>query len=441
MEQAGRWLGPGLLWFALLSLQTLAEGPSLPALKRAGPQRRMEREPMDDEEFLDLVQRRAILYFWHEADPRTGLVKDRARNFGPDNHHIGNFAATGFGLTAIAIAERRGWLPRDEVYQRVLTTLKFVRDGLYHKEGFFYHWLDVRTGKRAWNSEISSVDTALFLAGALFISQYYKDTEAGRIAEALYRRTNWQWMTNGRKFVCHGWRPETESFLKSYWGSYCETVLVDALAIGSPTHPIDPAAWRDMRRNWRAYHGVRCIALPPLFTHQYHNLWIDFRSKTDGIANYFENARTATLINRQYCIDRMDVHQTYGPDCWGLTACDGPQGYHVYGAPPGRADDDGTVAPTAPGGSFAFTPRESLSALRYMYYTYKPRIWGKYGFCDAFNVEKNWTATDVIGIDQGAIVLAIENHRTGIVWRRVMNSPPIQTALNRMGFRPLPDGK
>lgn len=419
---------------SLLSPRLEAAEPTLLSLKKKGPRELTEREPMTDEEFLDLVQRRAVMFFWREADPTTGLVPDRTSNFAPSDHRVANLAATGFGLTALVIGRERGWLSGKQVYERVLTTLKFARDRLYQKEGFFYHWLNTRTGAREWNSEVSSVDTALFLAGVIFAGQYYRGTPVAAVADHLYRRANWKWMCNGRRFVCHGYRPESDSFLDYYWDGYSETLLVDVLAIGSPTFPVDAAAWREMARNWGSYGSHRCIALPPLFTHQYHNLWVDFRDRHDGIADYFENAKAATLANRQYCIDGMNRHGTYGPDSWGLTACDGPQGYRVYGAPPGRANDDGTVAPTAPGGSFAFTPRESLSALRYMYYTYKPRIWGKYGFCDAYNVDMDWNASDVIGINLGPIVLAIENHRSGTVWKHFMRNPHIREAMRRIGL-------
>lgn len=420
---------------SVLSPRLEAAQPSLLFLKEAGPSESVAREAMTDNEFLDLVQKRAAMFFWQEADPRTGLVPDRARNFAPRAGRVANLAATGFGLTALIIAQERGWLSRDQVYNRTLTTLQFARDRLFHKEGFSYHWLNTRTGAREWNSEVSSVDTALFLAGALFAGEYYRGTRVAEIADHLYRRANWKWMCNGRKFVCHGYRPESQSFLKYHWGAYCETLLVDVLAIGSPTFPIDAKAWHDMTRKVRSYKSYRCIALPPLFTHQYHNLWVDFRGLHDGVADYFENARTATLANRQYCIDGMKRHSTYGPDSWGLTACDGPQGYRVYGAPPGRAKDDGTVAPTAPGGSFAFTPKESLAALKHMYYTYKPRIWGRYGFCDAYNVDKDWNASDVIAINLGPIVLAIENHRTGMVWKHFMKIAHVRRAIKRIGFR------
>ncbi len=412
------------------------ENINLKELKVKGPDMLSKQEPMSDEEFLDMVQKKAALFFWEEANPATGLIKDRASNFIKDEHNVASIASLGFGFTALIIAEKRGWLTKEEVYNRILKTLKYVENKLTHKEGFYFHFINMRSGMREWMSEISSIDTAIFIAGALFAGEYYKGTEVEKLADNLYRRINWQWMSNGRKFVSMGYRPETKSFLTSYWNVYNESLLLNVLAIGSPTFPISPDAWHDMDRPQGNYKGYECISSAPLFTHQYPHLWIDFRDKHDRIADYFENARAATLANRQYCIDRMGVYETYGPDSWGLTACDGPTGYNAFGALPGGfALDDGTVAPTAAGGSLMLTPQESISALKYMYYTYKTGIWGKYGFSDSYNVDNSYRSPDVIGIDLGAIVLAIENYRTGMVWEYFMRNTHIQNAMKKIGFQ------
>lgn len=419
----------------LAEIQVFSQQPTLLSLKRQGPEKRMKEEPMTDERFLDILQKKCFLFFWEQADPKTGLIKDRANNFAKSDFKIASSASTGFGLTALCIAESRGWLTRKEVYDRILVTLKFFKNRFYNKKGFFYHFTDMTTGKREWNSEISTIDTALFLAGALFAGEYFKGTEIEKIADQLYCQADWRFFTNNGKFVSMGSGPEPNSFIGASWSVYCETVLLDIMAIGSPTHPIGVDTWRDMGRPLGNYKGYNCISCPPLFTHQYHNLWIDFRNKHDGNADYFENARIATLANREYCIDNQKKYKTYGPDCWGLTACDGPDGYKAYGSLPGHAIDDGTIAPTAAGGSIQFTPKESIACLKYMYYTYKPRIWGKYGFCDSFNVNRNWSAPDVIGIDLGAIVLSIENYRTGMVWKYFMRNKHIKKGMEKIGFK------
>lgn len=424
-----------LICLSHLSGMRLFSGPTLLSLKQQGPEKRMKEEPMTDEQFIDMLQKKCFFFFWKEADPRTGLIKDRTNNFGKCDFKIASSASTGFGITALCIAESRGWLTRKEVHDRILATLKFFQSKFYKKRGFYYHFTDMTNGNRAWNSEISTIDTALFLAGALFAGEYFKGTEIEKIADQLYLEADWRYFTNNGKFVTMGSGPEPNSFITALWSNYCETVLLDIMAIGSPTYPISIDAWREMGRPIGNYKGYNCISCPPLFTHQYHNLWIDFRNKHDENADYFENARIATLANKAYCIDRQNIYKTYGPDCWGLTACDGPDGYKAYGSLPGSAIDDGTIAPTAAGGSIQFTPEESISCLKYMYYTYKPRIWGKYGFCDSFNVNRDWHAPDVIGIDLGAIVLSIENYRTGMVWKYFMNNKHIKKGMQMTGFK------
>ena len=397
---------------------------------------------ISDDEFLDTVEEKTFWFFWDEANPSNGLIQDRARNFTSDIYNHSSIASVGFGLTAICVAHSRGWISYNEAYERILTTLKTFRDGpVQDKNGFFYHWLNMDTGARYGTCEVSSIDTTLFLAGALFAGQYFRGTEIETIADELYRAADWEWMSNGTKFVNMSWTPESE-FGSSYWDSFNEGVLLDVLAIGSPTHPKNIDCWTDMARPNGTYAGytlIYCSPYNPLFVHQYPHIWIDFRRKEYNGTNYFENSRKATLANRQFCIDHQDDYATYGPKCWGLTAGDDPDGGYngQYGAEPRDAvGDDGTVQPAAAGGSIMFTPEESIEALKYMYDNYKNFIWGKYGFCDGFNLDRltDWRSEDVIGISQGAIMLAIENYRTGMVWDIFMQIPYITDALNEMGF-------
>ncbi len=404
---------------------------------------------MTDEEFLDMVEEETFWFFWNEANPDNGLIQDRARNFTSDIYNHSSIASVGFGLTAICVAHSRGWISYNEAYGRILKTLKTFRDGPVENEhGFFYHWLNMDTGARYGGCEVSSIDTTILLAGALFAGQYFKGTEIETVADELYRAADWQWMSNGTKFVNMSWTPET-GFGGSYWDSFNEGVLLDVLAIGSPTHPKNTDCWTDMTRpngTYAGYNLIYCWPNNPLFVHQYPHIWVDFRRKEYAGTDCFENSRKATLANRQFCIDYHDdtendgddYYATYSSECWGLTAGDDPDGgYTAYGAEPGGGlNDDGTVQPAASAGSIIFAPEESIEALKYMYDNYKSDIWGKYGFCDGFNLDRSpdWRSDDAIGISQGAIMLAIENHRTGMVWDIFMQSPYVTDALNKMGF-------
>lgn len=387
-----------------------------------------------DDEFLNMIQKHAFNFFLLERDERTGLIKDRAHNFKPDNRTNASIASTGYGIAAFCIGAERGWIAREEAYEMALTTLRFFNDEMEHKRGFFYHFVNLETGERIWNCEISSIDTAIFLAGALFAGEYFKDTEVDTLAQKIYERVDWQWMMNGAKTLSMGWKPET-GFLRPHWSDYNESLFMYLLAIGSPTYPIPPSSWRNISRKVGKYGAFVFVYYPPLFTHQYSHVWVDFRNKHDGLVDYFRNSRDATLANRQFCIDNMENFKTYSPSCWGLTASDGPFGYKAYGSEPGGAIHDGTVAPTAVAGSIIFTPELSIRALRFMYDTYGNKIWGKYGFSDAFNVDENWYARDVIGIDQGTILLMIENYRSELIWRYFMKIPAIKNAMTFVGFR------
>ncbi len=394
----------------------------------------------ENEEFLDLVQKKAFEFFWYEANTENGLIKDRANNFGPDNYKISSIASVGFGLTAICIAEKRGWLKHEEAYSRVLTTLKFFKEKMKREYGFFYHFVHMDNGEPLRKSEVSSIDTVLFLAGALFCGEFYKGTEVEELARQIYLTVDWFSMLNGGTTLSMGYKPAhlpDAGFIVDRWSYYSEAMLLYLLAIGSPTHPIPAEYWYEWQRPIRKYKDYTVVSFPALFVHQYSHLWIDFRNKHDTIADYFQNSIDATLANRQFCIDNMEKYKTYGPDSWGLTACDGPDGYSVHGAAPSiyPPKHDGTVAPTAAGGSLMFTPKESISCLRNLYSKHKDKIWGIYGFSDAFNLDRNWYASDVIGIDQGAIVLSIENYRSGMVWEYFMRNEYIKTAMQKAGFQ------
>ena len=404
---------------------------------------------LDDQAFLDLLQRTAFDYFWYETNLQNGLIKDRS-----SDPSLSSIAAVGFGLSAITVGIDRGWISREAGRARVLTTLTFLWNSPHGPEadatgykGFYYHFLDIQTGRRVPDVELSTIDTALLLGGVLHVQQYFDQPEATEVrirelASAIYRRVEWPWVQVRSARLCHGWEPE-RGFLPYDWGGYNEAMILYLLALGSPTFPIGSEAWTAWTSSydWQAHYGHEFVIFPPLFGHQYSHIWIDFRGIQDTYMrdkglDYFENSRRATLTNRAYAIANPRGWADYGENVWGLTASDIPSSYLARGAPPAE-NDDGTITPTAAGGSVVFTPRESLAALRHMYTTYRTKIWGPYGFKDAFNPSMKWFAADYLAIDQGPIVLMIENYRTGRIWDVLMQHPAIQRGLDRAGFEPV----
>lgn len=412
-----------------------------------------------DEAFLNFIEKKMFWYFWNEANATTGLIKDSEQGFASSSADVSSIAVTGLGLSIITIGAERGWITPQQARDRIMNTLNTFEAVLYNLHGFWYHFVDINNGMRRYNSEVSTIDSAIFIIGALQAGEYFRSTypEIAAKAEQLYRRMEWAWWLNrndgnpwDNQFINMGWQPEYQPWLipnggpeggcftKAWWNQYCETLLIDVLAIGSPTYPVSNDAWKNMARQKVNAFGMNFIQVPPLFTHQYHHLWLDFRGKRDGAADlwngtydtsmdYWENTRRATLANRQTCLN--DPQGRYETNRWGLTACDSPDGrYQVYGGEPGGYHD-GTVAPTAAGSSLEFTPAESLSALRYMFFQYKHHIWGRHGFCDAFNVSGDWRSDVSLGLDNGPMVIAIENYRTGLVRDTAMKNPYIWKGL------------
>ncbi len=404
----------------------------------------------DEDRFLDYVQETAFRYFWHSANPENGLVPDRVSPGSPCS-----VAATGFGLTAIGIGVDHGWVSRAAGRARTLTTLRALRDGPQRDasagamgfRGWFYHFLDMETGHRytRFNTELSSIDTALLLAGVIYAREYFHssehdDREIRQLADAILARVDWQWMADRSQLFRMGWQPAT-GFLAHRWSGYSEATLLYLLAIGAEKNPAPPSAWRAWTATftWRTNYALPYLEFPPLFGHQYSQCWLDLRWVADDYmrqhgATYFENSRRATHAQNSYCIANPGGHKGYGTHVWGLTASDGPNGYRARGAPP-ALNDDGTIAPTAVGGSTPFAPEISLPTLRHFYDQYRVSVWTAYGFRDAFNLGGNWWASDVLGIDQGAILIMIENHRTGRVWQTFMRNTQVRQGLSRAGFR------
>jgi hypothetical protein len=401
-----------------------------------------------DRALLEDLERRSILYFWNESDPSTGLVLDRAsaqggRAKGPSGN-IASLAATGFGLTAICIGAEHGWIPRDQAKTRVRTTLEFLASKATQEHGWFFHWMDVSTGERKWDSEMSSVDTSFLLAGVLTAAQYFSnDPEIPKLAKQIYDRVDFAWMLNGDPLLLsHGW-VRGKGFLKYKWDAYSELPLLYLLAIGSSTHPISPDSWYAWQRPLYSYGPYHFISGGPLFTHQYSEAWVDFRNRRDrGFVDFFQNSVNATRANDLYCLNLAHLFPlSFGPDIWGITASDSTKGYKVYGEIKQFEAVDGTVAPCAAGGSLMFTPDISIPALRAMRDHFEDHVYRKYGFVDAFNPAQKWFDTDVIGIDVGITLLSAENLLTANVWRWFMTNPAVPHAMDLVGFSEPPRAK
>lgn len=398
---------------------------------------------------LEAEEEACFRFFWETASqsPKTyGLIPDNDVN--PDMCSV---ASVGFGLAALPVGVHRGWISYGAGEERALGTLLTLNTKIEAVHGFYRHFLHMKTGERWGKSEISIIDTGLLVMGALCAGVYF----GGRVreeAEKLAAAVDWDWYRN----------PATNTFYMGCddgahpgahfgaWDMYAEQLLLYVLACGSPTHPLPAGIYYDCPMRQGGYGGAEGIWHSPggaLFVYQFSHAFIDFSGRRDkrGI-DWFQNSVKASVANRRYCMDRAKKFRTYGPDSWGLTACDTPKGYSgLPGTPPSYIDNDvyndGTVAPYGAIGSIVFTPEESLSAMEH--YAADPRLWGRYGFLDAFNldVEPAWYSDRVIGIDKGVSLLMLENYRSGLVWSAVMRSPIVQKGLEVMEIRPFPEGK
>jgi hypothetical protein len=421
--------------------------------------------------FLDQLERDTFAYFWETTPPDTGLTPDRFP--GDDTASV---ASVGFALTSYPVGIARGWITRAQGAERTLATLRFLMnarqgpesEGTAGYHGFFYHFLDPRTGCRARGSELSTVDTTLLMAGVLTSQSFFNggdDTERSirELADGLYRRVDWAWATSRHRppLLSMGWTPE-RGFLESDWEGYNEAMILYVLALGSPTHPIDARAWNSWTSTyrWDDSFGLPRVDFAPLFGHQYSHVWIDFRGIQDAYMeskgiDYFVNSVRATSANRAYCVANPAKWVGYSDTVWGLTASDGPRNgtvdlgpespfrsYWARGAGLHQAADDGTIAPTAVGGSVPFMPEAAISTLGYFRTHFGDRLYGKYGFRDAFNLsypqesstEKGWFDDQYVGIDQGPILLMIENYRTDFVWNLMKMNSHIRAGLGNAGF-------
>ena len=418
-----------------------------------------------DEAMLDGLQHAAFDYFLARTNLSNGLVADTSRPNSPSS-----IAAVGFALSAYPVGVERGWIVRADAVERVLSALRFFsgsdQSGTTTAtgfRGFYFHFLDIGTGRRVWQSELSSIDTALLIAGMLTAAAYFDaesaaERELRQLADALYRRVDWHWAQRDGGAVSQGWKPEC-GFLNYGWDGYNEALLLYVLGLGSPTHPLTDAsfeAWT-LTYQWENIYGHDYLYAGPLFVHQFSHAWIDFRGIRDqfmrekGI-DYFENSRRATLVQRDYAIRNPRGFTGYGQDRWGLSAGDGPSvepqpvegrrqafyGYAARGVPWGP--DDGTIAGASTLASIVFAPEIALPAVRAMVAA-RAGGHGEWVRGSGFNetahgpVDGGWTSEGEFALDQGLTVLMVENFRTGLLWRLMRESPSIRTGLQRAGFK------
>jgi hypothetical protein len=421
----------GALPLAQLALPFL-EGQTSSTLAARNPTKSLVSP--EDGEFLNELEKATVQYFWEQSSPKTGLVKDRGNTHTTDTGIVASIAATGFGLTAMCIADKRGFIPRADALDRVIVTMRSLWSKLPNHRGFFYHWANVNTGERVWDAEVSSVDTALLMCGVLTCREHFASDEVEELANNIFDRIEWTWLSEDTTLLTHGWTPEF-GFLPYRWDNYSELMMMYLMGLGSTAYPLRQDAWTAWKRLKFEYEGQRYIgSFAPLFIHQYSQAWFDFRGKRDTYADYFENSVIATQVHRQFCLELGKQFPDYSDDLWGITASDSAHGYVIWGGPPETGPIDGTVSPSASAGSLPFLPQAVMRVLRNIKERY-PAAWTKYGFVNAFNPLTNWYDTDVIGIDTGITLIMAENARTGFVWNTFMKSEEAQRGMERAGFR------
>jgi hypothetical protein len=372
-----------------------------------------------------------------QADPVTGLVRDRARSDGSPSEGKASIAASGFAFSAWAVATQRGWVDRERAVEQVRKSLRFLAEKAPRRHGFFYHFMDMDTGERAWKCEVSPIDTGLFFAGAIMAREYFKDPEITSLVNRLILDVDWEWFLNGGTTLVMAWYDE-QGFSRYRWGKYAEDMMLGFLGMGAVERSLPVGYWNNWaRRPVGTYAGLHFIEGPQLFIHQFTHAFVDFRDLRDAYADYYRNSILASLAQRRFCVDLRNEFPSWGERLWGLTSSDSADGYKAWGGPPRTIDAnalDGTIAPCAAAGSVPFVPNEAMITLHYMRTAFDQRIWSRYGFVDAFNPETGWVDSDVIGIDLGISLLQAENARTGFVWAVFMQAPEVQRALGRAGF-------
>jgi len=434
IARSAKWPLVGALAPALIAADANSVKPPVASGKPATAGVPATLSPEDDA-FLDELEKANSLFFWEQAHPDTGLVKDRCNTRATDTGIVASIAGTGFGLTALCIAQQRGWISLSDARARALTTLRFLWEKMPTHRGFFFHWANVVTGERIWDAEASSIDTAILLCGVLTCREHFRYAEITRLSYSIFNRVDWTWLSEDTDLLPHGWRPEI-GFLPYRWDFYSEQTMMYLLGLGSPSHPLPPEAWNAWKRTKFEYDGLRYIgSYAPLFVHQYPQAWFDFRGKRDQYADYFQNSTIATEVHRRFCLELAKQFSDYSNDLWGISASDSRNGYVVWGGPPEMGPIDGSVVPSATAGSLPFLPQATLRVLKNIKNRFVPKVWSRYGFVNAFNPLTKWYDSDVIAIDTGITMLMAENLRTGFVWKTFMKSPEAGRGLERAKFR------
>ena len=447
--------------FASITLFGVAAASGVLMLAQQTP-KASSRLSAEDDAFVGELSRRAFQFFWDASDPDTGITREH-RNvdgspFAAERRDIGSTGATGFGITALCIGAEHGWVPRDKARQRALNTLRYYADRAPSEHGWFFHWLNVKSGERTGanfdtaalglpkdrkmarpKSEVSVSDSTWLVAGALTAAQYFREEpEMARLAKKIYERVDYAWMRNGDPYLmAHGWMPET-GFLEARYDKYCQIALMYLMGIGSPTHPLPPESWYAWERTPNSYGGYKYIGTSLLWTYQYPFAWADFRGKREKPeprTDWFANAVTATQAHRTFCTDLKKEFPGYSEEIWGITSSESKSGYKAWGGPPRRSSIDGSVVPCAAAGSLMLTPELSLTALKAMKQRYGDTIWNQYGFADAFNPNTGWVSPEVLGLDEGITLLSAENLRTGNVWKWFMKNPEMIHAMELAGLQ------
>ena len=396
----------------------------------------------EDQAFLENIQHKAFDYFWDGFDPVTGLIVDKTKGTRT------SIANTGFGLSAYVVGIENGWVTKEEAYRRILITLNSYYKNpddatdlcVEGKYGLFYHFVDTKTGKRHRRSEVSTIDSAILMAGILHVMEYFKGTEVEELAKKIYLNAQWDKYLNKNKAITGGWKPAEENWTNPEYKGYNEYSLVYLVALGSATYPIpaeswdaynsgNGAEWLKPYEDIGAFKTPHGILQPQAYLYQFPTCWYDFRNKEDNYANHWEVAVNALKANMRYTQNWGKI-VNYPKELWGWTACAGRDGYIGFSKP-----YNGTLAPSAIVASLPFLPEESLQSINYMFEKYGDKIWGKYGFVDSFNPHQDWYDDGFLGIDKGNEVLMIQNFRNGGVWKTFMNNPFVKGGMKTAKFK------
>lgn len=397
---------------------------------------------IQDQNFLDLTQKKAFDYFWEGFNSKTGLIADKSKGTRT------SVANSGFGLSAFIVGINRGWVTKQEVYKRVLITLNsYYKDPndendlcVEGKFGLFYHFVDAYTGKRFGRCEVSTIDSAILMAGVLHVMTYFKGTEIEELALKIYKNAQWDKFINENGAITGGWKPESENWKNAEYKGFNEYSLVYLVGLGSPTHPLSKSNW-DTYSSGNGYEWLKPyndigafktphgIMQPHAYLYQFPACWYDFRDKEDDFVNHWDVSTNALRANRRYTQNWGEL-VGYSKELWGWTACAGRDGYIGFSNP-----YNGTLAPSAVIASLPFLPKESLESIKYMYQKYGSKIFGKYGFVDSFNPHQNWYDDGFLGIDKGNEVLMIENFRNEGVWKYFMKNKFVEIGMKKANFR------